>query len=236
MMQDKEKARVAFFDFACCEGCQLEVARLGEDLLPLLRHVDIVSWRELSSRREEDYDVAFCEGSITTREDMDRVREIRDRAKILVALGSCACIPCHNSLKNQWPMAEVLDTVYGREGWRFDTIPAQPVAGVVCVDYEIRGCPVTGREFLKVCKAILTDQPYAPPEEPVCVECRLSDNLCVEKFDLCLGPVTRAGCGAACPRLGTACNGCRGAVPGAKLAPYKRKVWFMPREGALLLL
>ena len=40
------KPKVAFFDFAGCEGDQLQVINLEEDLLQVLEMVEIVSFRE----------------------------------------------------------------------------------------------------------------------------------------------------------------------------------------------
>jgi len=51
------------------------------------------------------------------------------------------------------------------------------------------------------------------PDYPVCVECKLAENVCVyDKGLMCLGPVTRAGCNAICPTFGNKCLGCRGLV------------------------
>jgi coenzyme F420-reducing hydrogenase gamma subunit len=46
------------------------------------------------------------------------------------------------------------------------------------------------------------------------VDCKLKENVCL--FDVggtCLGPITRAGCGAICPTYGDGCEGCRGLIP-----------------------
>jgi len=212
------KPQIAFFDFACCEGCQLTVLQLEEQLLGVLGHVDVVTWREAMSEESTDYDIAFCEGSISRQEDVERIERIREQAKILVTLGSCASIGCHNALKNQWEMEEMLDLVYGEAGKRFDTIPARPISAVVQADYRTFGCPVSIGEFVEVVKLILTGQQYEPPNQPVCVECKLNDNQCVyEKGMVCLGPITRCGCGAICTTYGDACQGCRGMMDAANL-------------------
>lgn len=212
-MKTQAKPRVAFFDFACCEGCQLEVLSLEEQLLEMIELVDIVTWREAMSEKSDDYDIAFCEGSITREADIERIKHIRETADILVSLGACATIGCHNALKNQFSMDEVLHIVYGDRAEWFDTISARPITAVVPVDYQVNGCPASLPEFVTVFKHILMGKEYKPPNQPVCVECKLKDNLCVyEKGMLCLGPVTRCGCDAICTSYGHACFGCRGLV------------------------
>ncbi|MCF8062782.1 MAG: hypothetical protein K9M82_09720 [Deltaproteobacteria bacterium] len=209
----KEKPRIAFFDFACCEGCQLTVLQLEEKLLDLLDHVEVAAWRVAISGGSDAYDIAFCEGSISNREDEERLHRIRETAGTVVSLGTCASIGCHNALKNQWTGGEVLELVYGGEAGRFETLPARPVASVVPVDYQILGCPASLPEIEIVLKRILTGQPHPLPNNPVCVECKRNDNLCVlEKGVMCLGPVTRCGCDAICTSYGDACQGCRGLV------------------------
>ena len=208
-----QKPRVAFFDFACCEGCQLTVVQLEEGLLDVVKHVDIVTFREAMTEKSDDYDVAFVEGSITRPADIPRIEKIRERAKVLVALGACATLGGVNCLKNRFPMEEAMEVVYGKDAGYFETFPARPVDAVVQVDYYIHGCPINPNEFLKVFHSILQGRPYAVPDRPVCVECRLKENVCLlEKGLTCMGPVTRAGCEALCPSHGTYCFGCRGLV------------------------
>lgn len=217
------KPQVAFFDFACCEGCQLSVLQLEEHLLDILGHVDVVTWREAMSEQSNEYDIAFCEGSITREEDVERIKQIRERAAILVTLGSCASGGCHNELKNQWEMDEMLRLVYGDQAEHFDTIPSRPVSAVVEADYKTYGCPVSLPEFVTVVKRILTGQRYEPPNQPVCVECKLNDHLCVfEKGLMCMGPVTRCGCNAICTAFGDPCQGCRGLMDAANLGAQVR--------------
>jgi coenzyme F420-reducing hydrogenase gamma subunit len=220
------KPRIAVFDFACCEGCQLAVLELEERLLELLAHVEVAQWREISSAQSEEYDIAFCEGSITRERDIERLRAIRKRADILVSLGTCASIRCHNALKNRWPMEAVVKTVYGDAGGSIDTIPARPVTEVVAVDYQIRGCPVSLPEFETVFLRILTGQSHEPSNDPVCVECKRNDTVCVyEMGRMCLGPATRCGCGAICTAYGDACRGCRGLIDDANPEAAERALF-----------
>jgi sulfhydrogenase subunit delta len=199
----------------------LTVLQLEDKLLDLLGHVDVVEWREAMSGTADTYDIAFCEGSITRQKDVERIRKIRETADIVVALGTCAAIGCHNALKNRWPMEKVVSVVYGPEAGQVhrDTLPARPVAAVVRTDYQVLGCPASLPEIDRVIKCILTGQEYPLPNQPVCVECKLNDTLCVlEKGMVCLGPVTRCGCDAICTRYGNPCQGCRGLMDQANLS------------------
>jgi sulfhydrogenase subunit delta len=209
------KPRVAFFDFASCEGCQLEALNLSpEELLGIVGAVDIVNFREAMTERSDDYDIAFIEGSITRAADIPRLEKIREQAKVLVAFGACATIGGVNCLKNHMPMEEALQIVYGKDAGNYaDTIEARPLDEVVHVDYYVRGCPPPTGEMIKVIKALLLGKKPEIPNYPVCVECKWSGNVCVfERAMTCLGPVSRAGCGAICIKGGRFCWGCRGLV------------------------
>lgn len=207
------KPRVAFFDFTCCEGCQLQVANFGETLLDILNLIDVVTFRETMSERTEDYDVAIIEGSITTEHDVERIKHIRARAKVLVAYGSCATIGGINGMKNKFPLDEIGKYVYQDKAKNFPTLPTRAVHQVVKVDYFVNGCPVYQPEFVKVLKCILAGIPYAVPDYAICVECKLNENVCMyDKGITCLGPVTKAGCNSWCINNGNICYGCRGMV------------------------
>jgi len=207
------KPKLGFFDFTGCEGCQLEVLNFETELVELIQHVDIVNFREAISERGQDYEIAFIDGAITTQSDIDRIKKIREQAKILVAMGACACLGGINCLKNFRPMEENLRIVYGDCAKYYNTIPARPVSAVVPVEYELPGCPINRYEFLKLAKALLLGKKFELPNYPVCVECKKAGNVCVfEKGGFCLGPITRAGCNAICISNGRHCWGCRGLV------------------------
>jgi coenzyme F420-reducing hydrogenase gamma subunit len=210
---------VAFFSFTSCEGCQLTVLGLEDDILDMLQQVEIVNFREAIDDRRQDYEISFVEGSITTGAEAEEVKEIRERAKFLVAMGACACLGGVNALKERHDAGRVRHKVYGEEARHFPTLPTRRVRDVVPVDYELHGCPIVKQEFVHVVKALLIGQIPIVPDRAVCTDCKVRANACLyDRGICCLGPVARSGCGAICPTFGEACAACRGFVSDPNLA------------------
>ena len=138
------KPKIAIFDFACCEGCQLQIVNLEEGILDLLGVADVVEWREGMSEQSDEYDIAVIEGSITRLEDEERVKKIREKAKILIAIGACATTGGVNKLKNNFDLDEVKKCVYGKDANKphLNTAPTKAVHEVVKVDFKVHGCPM----------------------------------------------------------------------------------------------
>jgi sulfhydrogenase subunit delta len=207
------KPRLAFFSLGCCEGCQLQLTYLGDRLLEILKRCDIVSFREVISEKSDEYDVAFVEGMVSRRHDEEILEKIRGNASILVAYGSCATIGGINGLRLNHSQKEARDIVYPDREYHLEVGEPRPIQSMVDVDYYIHGCPTNNDETIEVVKCILAGRPYKVPEYPVCVECKLKENVCLfEKGQVCMGPVTRAGCGAWCPSIGNTCYICRGLL------------------------
>jgi coenzyme F420-reducing hydrogenase gamma subunit len=217
------KTRIGFFDFTGCEGCQLTVLNLEQDLLELLELVEIVAFREVMSEPSGALDIAFVEGSICRREDRERLRSIRRRSAVLVALGACADNGGVNALGSDRGPELLRQQVYASDLAQLQTDPPQPLSAVVPVDYRVPGCPIDGPEFLAILQALLLKRQPALPDFAVCVECKLAEYPC--RFDhgeICLGPVTRAGCRAICIDGGDRCRGCRGLIESPRTTPYHR--------------
>jgi len=86
----------------------------------------------------------------------------------------------------------------------------------------VHGCPIDRAEFKQIVKSIALGKKPFVPTYPVCVECKLKENVCRYEYnEVCLGPVTRAGCGARCPSNGFWCFGCRGMAPEPNVAAAK---------------
>jgi coenzyme F420-reducing hydrogenase gamma subunit len=219
------KPKIAFFDFTSCEGCQLTVVDLLQTHLGLLDIVEIVQFREAMSERGEDYLIAFVEGSCSRASDEERLRAIRERAALVIALGACAHLGGVNALKNRWSIDNVQTYVYGANGKdAYESYPARPISAVIPVDAVIPGCPIDRYEFLRIVQQALQGRKPKLPEYPLCVECKLLENGCLNKLGKpCLGPITRAGCNAICPSNGDGCEGCRGFAPEANFE-YMREI------------
>ncbi len=212
------KPKVAFFDFTCCEGCQLTVVDSLQTHPELLGAIDIVQFREAMTEKGEDYQIAFIEGSLARPADEERLRGIREQADVLIALGACAHICGVNAIRNRQPLQQVREYVYSDKWDWFDAYEARPISSAVKVDYVVPGCPIDRFEFLEIVKALLQGREPKLPDYPVCVECKLKENVCLyHKGKTCLGPVTRAGCGAICPTYGDGCEGCRGLITNPNL-------------------
>ena len=216
---ERQRPRIAVFDFTCCEGCELQLVNKEETLVDFLKAIEVVNFREASSARSDDYDVALIEGSISRADEVERLRAIRERAKVLVAFGSCAVFGGVNRLKNAFNLAEANREVYGDKPK--DTLPVRAIKEVVKVDLEIPGCPVSKAEVERIVQHIAMQVPYEFPVYPVCVECKHRFTTCMfDKGHLCMGSVTRAGCEAPCPAGGLGCWGCRGPADEANLVEF----------------
>ncbi len=212
-MSDK-KIKCAWFDFTCCEGCQVELTNLGEDLLKLLEFIEPVEFREvMSEKTTEQIDVAFIEGSFTRESDRKRLEEIRKRADVVVSYGECAVTGGINALKNHFDIEDCKQCVYGKDKDmpHLETQKALPISSVIKVDYTLHGCPMSRAEFVRGLTQIIHGCKPEAPRYPVCVDCKLKENLCLlQQGQYCMGVVARAGCGAPCPSDGIPCEACRG--------------------------
>jgi len=221
------KPKVAFFEFTSCDGCQLTVVDSLQTHPELLEAVDIVQFREAMTERGEDYQIAFIEGSCVRQSDAERLARIRQQAQVVVALGACAHIAGVNAIRNRQDLGQITADVYGERPGpdqpngtahvRADLLEvfptARPIGAVIKVDAVLPGCPIDREEFVRATRMLLQGRQPQIPDYPLCVECKLRENVCLfHRGQTCLGPVTRAGCGAICPTFGDGCEGCRGLI------------------------
>jgi len=180
--------RVAFFTLTGCGGCVDSLLGRDDVLATLGTRARVVYLPQFSTvGARGPYDVVVVEGCVAGARDLERLREVRQAATTVVALGTCA-------------VAGGL----GRCG--------SSVGAAVQVDHVLGGCPVAPLPTLALLRAVLDRGEPMPLEETVCDECLRRGLPCVARSQggTCLGASTRAGCGAACPAVGRGCIHCAG--------------------------
>jgi len=217
-MESTDKPKLAVFKFASCDGCQLSVLDLEDDLLALTERVQIAYFMEASrASLGGPYDVALVEGSVTTPHDRERIRDVRAISKKLVTIGACATAGGIQALRNLRDVREMRSIVYAHPEYVDTLETSTAIAANVPVDVEVFGCPIDKRQLLGVLLSLLAGHAPKVASHSVCLDCKTKGNLCVlvAHGTPCLGPVTRTGCGALCPSFDRGCYGCFGPAPTA---------------------
>ncbi len=206
---------LAVWKFASCDGCQLSLLDLEDELLALAEDIDIAHFLEATSGTVAGpYDLSLVEGSITTEHDAQRIREVRRQSRRLVTIGACATSGGIQALRNFADVGDFLDVVYASPEYVSTLATSTPASTHVRVDFELQGCPPDKGQLLEVISAYLNQRRPAVSAHSVCVECKRRGNVCVmvAHGTACLGPVTHAGCGALCPSYDRGCFGCFGPM------------------------
>jgi sulfhydrogenase subunit delta len=207
------RPRLAIFKFSSCDGCQLSLLDLEDELLTLASQVEVAHFLEADTNPQKGpYDVSLVEGSIATQNDVDRIRRIRRSSRHLVAIGACATAGGIQALRNFGDLETFASGVYPRPQQLEVLATSTPIADHVKVDFELQGCPVDRHQLLEVVVALLNRRRPIVPPHSVCVDCKLRGNECVvvARGIPCMGPITQAGCGAICPAYDRGCYGCFG--------------------------
>jgi len=227
MTQSPNRPRLAVWKFASCDGCQLSLLDLEDHLLELVQAVEVSYFLEMSSSVVEGpYDISLVEGSVTTEHDAERAKEVRACSSFLVAIGACATAGGIQSLRNFAKLDAYTAAVYAQPSYINCLATSTPISAHVPVDFELRGCPVNKHQLLEVLTAYLAGRAPRIPSYPVCQECKAAGNICVlvAGGTPCLGPVTRAGCGAICPALSRGCFGCFGPAATVNMASLTKRL------------
>ncbi|MBX7553280.1 oxidoreductase [Streptomyces sp. NPDC004232] len=207
------RPRLAVWKFASCDGCQLTLLDCEDELLGIAEQVEIAYFLEGSSTSEPGpYDLSLVEGSVTTQQDVARIRHVRAASRRLVTIGACATAGGVQALRNYADVAEFQAAVYARPDYVDTLATSTPISAHVPVDFELRGCPIDRGQLIEVITAYLAGRTPDVPRHSVCFECKTRGTVCVTvaRGTPCLGPVTHAGCGALCPAYGRGCYGCFG--------------------------
>jgi len=216
MKNRDSKPRVGIFGLTGCAGDQLQILNCEDRLLELARDLDFVDWVMVKSDNDHAcmLDIAFVEGVVATELDLERLKAVRERAAVLVAIGTCAVWGGLPAMRNSLPGEALAGEEFTGVVSSLNVAEARPAADFVPFDFRLTGCPIERGEFLALVRAVLAGTTPELPAVPVCWECKTRELTCrvISYGEVCCGAMTRGGCGARCPEHGVACAGCRGPV------------------------
>jgi len=161
-----KKARVATLWLDGCSGCHMSLVDIDEAILIVAQRADIV-YGPLVDAQEfpPDVDVAIVECAVSSQDDLEKIKRVRERSRILVALGDCAVTSNVPSMRNRLPVKMLLERIYiegadVQKGIPTDGVPtllkqAIPLQDVVKVDVHVPGCPPSASSILFVLTELL---------------------------------------------------------------------------------
>jgi len=129
-----------------CSGCHMSFLDLDERLLELAAFIDIVYSPLVDTKTfPEQVDLTLVEGSVSSEEDLAKIKKIRAHTRLLVAMGDCAVTGNVPSMRNPFGPEKILQHVYLQHAPR-EIVPrllprVVPVHQVVPVDVFLPGCP-----------------------------------------------------------------------------------------------
>jgi sulfhydrogenase subunit delta len=147
-----KKLAIGWFSFTCSEDSTILLTEVLNDHLDEWKR--IVEFRHLKALKTknsiEGLDVAFIEGAISSQKQEEDVKRIRDNAKYVVAIGSCACTGLPSASRNEF----LDDKVSEKIKWYMETFNYNPkvkkLSDVIKVDDMVNGCPMNVPVFLEV--------------------------------------------------------------------------------------
>ena len=147
------KVKVATSWLDVCAGCHMSLLDVDEAIIDLANDLEFTRSPVTDIKEFSNVDVGIISGAIGNTEQEEEAKEIREKCKILVVLGDCACFGGIPSMRNAFSKEEVLRRVYiETESTKAGKIPsspeippllekALPVNAVVKVDCFVPGCP-----------------------------------------------------------------------------------------------
>lgn len=147
-----KKARVATLWLDGCSGCHMSILDIDEAIASVAQKADIV-YGPLVDAQEfpENVDVTLVEGAVSSQDDMEKIKHVRENTRLLVALGDCAVTSNVPAMRNSIPVKKLLERIYVQGVDANPVVPtdgvpallkrAVPLHEVVKVDLFVPGCP-----------------------------------------------------------------------------------------------
>jgi NAD-reducing hydrogenase small subunit len=152
-----ERLKVATVWFGGCSGCHMSFLDLDEFLIELAGKIELVCSPVIDVKEyPENVDVCLIEGAICNEDNLELLRKIRARTKVLVSFGDCAVTGNVPAIRNQLGLGNaenVLQRAYIENAQNNPCVPkadgivpallerVMPVHEVVSVEFFLPGCP-----------------------------------------------------------------------------------------------
>ncbi len=161
-----KKTRLATVWLDGCSGCHMSILDMDELILNVAKKADVV-YGPLVDAQEfpKSVDVTVVEGAVSSQEDLEKVRHIRARTKVLVSLGDCAVTGNVPAMRNPHPARKMLERIYIEGAQENKMVPsdgvppllrhAVPLHEVVKVDLHVPGCPPSAKSIAFVLGELL---------------------------------------------------------------------------------
>jgi NAD-reducing hydrogenase small subunit len=144
----------------------MSVLDIDEGIEAVARRADLVYGPLVDAQKFPDaVDVTLVEGAVSSQDDLEKIQAIRQKTRLLVALGDCAVTSNVPAMRNAIPVKKLLERVYieGAEvspGVPAEVVPkllkrALPLQEVVKVDLHVPGCPPPAGTILYVLGELL---------------------------------------------------------------------------------
>ncbi|WP_321422264.1 F420-nonreducing hydrogenase [uncultured Methanobacterium sp.] len=234
--------KIALETLASCSGCEISILDLHEDLATLLDQAEIVYAPVLMDVKEvpDDVDIAIVSGSVRNAENRERLEELREKSKYLIAYGTCACYGGITGMADLYTSDEVTSRTYSDNPSTVsaplpnEVVPellsiVHPAADFTKIDGFIPGCPPKEQLTHDILIPLINDEAPDVPKKSVCADCqREMEHVEFDKIHrriegtpepgkcflsqgyVCLGSVTLGRCGGLCTEAGIPCHGCGG--------------------------
>ncbi len=175
------KIKISTISLCGCWGCTLSILDMDERILPLLDKVTILRSSLTDIKRiPERCAIGFVEGGVANEENIETLVHFRENCDILISVGACAIWGGVPSLRNTYPLAEVLATAYldsptavegadpvipGHPEIPRLTTKVFPCHEVVHMDYFLPGCPPSGDAVFAVFDDLVNGRPVSLPRK-----------------------------------------------------------------------
>jgi NAD-reducing hydrogenase small subunit len=135
-----------------CSGCHMSFLDMDERLLELGQLAELV-YSPLVDHKDypSGVDVCLVEGAVASEEDLDKIKLIRERTRVLVSFGDCAVTANVPGMRNPIGPLPLLERAYLENATDNPSLPSEvvpellpaalPVHRVVEVDVFLPGCP-----------------------------------------------------------------------------------------------